>query len=209
MNMIDCGEGADPWVRPVRRTIDSPKLQLAYRRADPPLNETQEPSAQRCTSPSLMLRSSSLCLRNSGRVRSTTARRVSNVNLRRPSSLPDPSDPPKLKKSLNQVVQELASLGFSPEVVRDLVKQGNDALNAMREEPSSDKQTTITIQPHALTSLRSGLRLLYEVDNDLGHFVPHLRLIVDKDADMNTAVSEHTHGKDSYLDARRSHTFLP
>jgi len=107
--------------------------------------------------------------------------------------------PSKLKKSLNQVVQELASLGFSPEVVRDLVKQGNDALNAMRDEPSPDKQTTIILQPDGLTS--TGLRLLYEVDNDLGHLVPHLRLIVDNDADMDTAVSEGTHDKDSNPDA--------
>jgi len=144
-----------------------------------------------------MPRSSSLCLKNSGRVRSTTARQV--PNLRRPSSLPDPSNPPKLKKSLNQVVQELASLGFSPEVVRDLVKQGNDVLNAMREEPgSSDKQTTITIQPHTLAG--SGLRLLYEVDNDLGHLVPRLRLIVDKNADADAAVSEGAHDKNSHSD---------
>ena len=144
-----------------------------------------------------MLRSFSLYLQNLGRVRSITARQVSNY--RGPSSLPDPSNPPKLKKSLNQVVQELASLGFSPEVVRDLVKQGNDVLNAMREEPSSDKQTTITIQPHALTN--SGLRLLYEVDGDLGNLVPHLRLIVDKDADMDTAVRGGTHEKDPNPDA--------
>jgi len=82
--------------------------------------------------------------------------------------------------------------------VRDLVKQGNDALNAIREESSPDKQTTITIQPHALTS--SGLRLLYEVDGDLGNLVPHLRLIVDKDADVDTAVREGAHGKDSGTD---------
>ena len=132
-----------------------------------------------------MPRSSSLCLQNSGRVLSITARQVPSPH--QASLLPNPSNPPKLKKSLNQVVQELASLGFSPEVVRDLVKQGNDALNAMREEPSSDKQTTITIRPDALGS--SGLRLLYEVDNDLGHLVPRLRLIVDNDADIDTAVS--------------------
>jgi len=77
----------------------------------------------------------------------------------------------------------------------------------MREEPSSDKQTTITIQPHALTS--SGLRLLYEVDNDLGRFVPHLRLIVNKGADMDAAVSEGTHDKNSSLDTDCSLTFLP
>jgi len=57
----------------------------------------------------------------------------------------------------------------------------------MEEEGGSDEQTTAMIQSHALTS--SGLRLLYEVDNDLGHLVPHLRLIVDDDADMDTMVS--------------------
>ena len=177
-----------------RAALESPPL--TYRRTDPPLIETRKPSTKRCTSPSLMPRSSSLYLQNSGRVRSITARQV--PSLHRPSLHPDPSNPPKLKKSLNQVVQELASLGFSPDVVRDLVKQGNDALNAMREEPNSDKQTTIMIQPDALTN--SGLRLLYEVDNNLGHLVPCLRLIIDNDADMNTAVSGGTHDKDSNPD---------
>lgn len=57
----------------------------------------------------------------------------------------------------------------------------------MREEHRSDEQTTIVIKSHAVTA--SGLRLLYEVDSSLGHLVPHLRLIVDEDVDMDTVVS--------------------
>ena len=121
-------------------------------------------------------------------MQSAIARRVELHNPHQPSSLSDPSNPPKLKKLVNQVVQELATLGFSPEVVRDLVEQGNDALHAMRERRDSDERSTIVIQSHTVTG--SGFKLLYEVDNDLGHLVPHLRVIVDKDVDVDTAVSE-------------------
>ena len=68
----------------------------------------------------------------------------------------------------------------------------------MREKHSSDEQTTV-IRSHTITD--SGLRLQYEVDNDLGHLVPRLRFIVDKDVDVNTMVSD-TYGKDSNPDAK-------
>ena len=105
-----------------------------------------------------------------------------------PPSLSNPSNPLKLKKLVNQVAQELTSLGFSPEVVRDLVEQGNDTLYAMRERHNPDEQNTVVIQSHAITG--SGFKLLYEVDNDFGRLVPHLRFVVDKGVDMDTAVSE-------------------
>ena len=57
----------------------------------------------------------------------------------------------------------------------------------MREKHSSDEQTTV-IRSHTITD--SGLRLQYEVDNDLGHLVPRLRFIVDEDVDVNTMVSD-------------------
>jgi len=113
--------------------------------------------------------------------------RQASPSLHRPSFFPD-SNPPKLKKLVNQVVRELKFLGFSPEVVRDLVKQGDDILHAMRVEHNLNEQTEVVIQPHAATN--PGLKLLYEVDNDLGHLVPRLRLIVDKNIDTDTAVSE-------------------
>ena len=58
----------------------------------------------------------------------------------------------------------------------------------MGESHNSDEQCTIVIQSHPITS--SSLKLLYDVDHDLGHMVPHLKFIVDKDVDMDTAVSE-------------------
>lgn len=57
----------------------------------------------------------------------------------------------------------------------------------MREEHNHDKHTAVAIQSRATTS--SGFNLLYEIDNDLGHLVPRLRLIIDKDIDVDTAVS--------------------
>ena len=58
----------------------------------------------------------------------------------------------------------------------------------MKEERSSDEETTVMKNGHTTTN--SGLKLLYEVDNDLGRLVPHLRLIVDEDVDVDTVVSE-------------------
>jgi len=72
--------------------------------------------------------------------------------------------------------------------VRDLVKQGDDALRSMGENPSPDERTTVVVQSCATTN--PGLRLLYDVDNELGYLVPRLRLIVDKDDDIDTMVSE-------------------
>lgn len=98
------------------------------------------------------------------------------------------SDPPKLKKSINQVVQELVSLGFSPQVIRDLIEQGNGVLHATREGQDPEEKTTTVIQSHTITG--SGLRLSYEVDNDLGHLVSRLKIIVNEDADVDTVASE-------------------
>lgn len=89
---------------------------------------------------------------------------------------------------INQVVQELTLLGFSPELVRDLVKQGNDVLHSLREDQNPDERTALVIQSPATTN--SGLKLLYEVDNDFGHLEPRLRLIIDKGIDVDTTVSE-------------------
>ena len=58
----------------------------------------------------------------------------------------------------------------------------------MREVHDPEKPTPVVTQPHATTS--SGLKLLYEVDNALGHLVPRLRLIINNDIDVDTAVSE-------------------
>ena len=118
-------------------------------------------------------------------MRLATARRVPRPQ--KFSSLPNQGDTPKLKKLINKVVQELAFLGFSPEVVRDLVKQGDDVLHAVMERHSSEGQTIDMIRSQTVTS--SSLRLLYEVDNDFGHLAPHLRFIIDKDTNMDTTVS--------------------
>jgi len=96
--------------------------------------------------------------------------------------------PPKLKKSINRVVQELTFLGFSPEVVRDLTKQGHDVLHEMREKQGPDEQIAPVNQSHTTTS--PSRRLLYEVDNGLGHLLPRLRLIIETDTGTDTAVRE-------------------
>ncbi|KAF9652502.1 hypothetical protein BDM02DRAFT_3089024 [Thelephora ganbajun] len=96
----------------------------------------------------------------------------------------------QLKKLINQVVQELTFLGFSPEFIRDTAKQWNDDLHTMKK-PDTDEQTMVIIPSNAFAN--RGLRLLYEVDNDLGHLAPRLRLIIDKDTDMDTAVTPSSH----------------
>ena len=79
-------------------------------------------------------------------------------------------------------------LGFSPETVQDLVKQGNDAFHAMRDIPNLDERSALVVQCHATTN--PGLKLRYEVCNDLGHLVPRLKLIVNDDIDVDTTVSK-------------------
>jgi len=90
----------------------------------------------------------------------------------------------QLNKLINQVVQELIFLGFTPETVQDLVKQGNDTFHAMREIPNLDEGSALVVQSHATT--KPGLKLRYEVSNDLGHLVPRLRLVVEDDIDVAT-----------------------
>lgn len=86
-----------------------------------------------------------------------------------------------------QVVQELTLLGFSPERLQNLLSQGNDVLH-LREAHNPDEHAAFAIQSHATTE--SGFKLSYEVENDSGQLVPRLRLIVDKDIDLDTVVSE-------------------
>ena len=72
-------------------------------------------------------------------------------------------------------------------MVRDLVEQGNDALRATREKSNPDGRTAVVVQSYAITN--PSLRLLYEVGSDPGHLVPRLRLVIEKDENMDTAVS--------------------
>lgn len=58
----------------------------------------------------------------------------------------------------------------------------------MRENQNPVERTALMIQSPATTD--SGLKLVYEVDNNFGHFVPRLRLTIDKDTDADTAVRD-------------------
>ena len=58
----------------------------------------------------------------------------------------------------------------------------------MREKHSPEERTAVVVQSYTTTN--PGLRLSYEVDNDLGNLVPRLRLIVNKDGDKDTLVSD-------------------
>ena len=96
--------------------------------------------------------------------------------------------PPKLKKLVNRVVQELIHLGFSPETVQDLIERENDASHAMKDAPDLDERSALIAQSHATTN--PGLKLRYEVCNDLGHLVPRLKLIVNDDIDVDATASK-------------------
>ena len=101
---------------------------------------------------------------------------------------PSLTHPPKLKKLIGQVVQELTLLGFSPEIVQDLIKQGNDAFNTMKDIPNLDERSAIVAQSHTTTN--PGLKLRYEVANDLGRLAPRLRLVVSGGTNVDAMVSE-------------------
>ena len=68
----------------------------------------------------------------------------------------------------------------------------------MRENRSPDEQTSVVVQSHA--TINPGLKLLYEVDDGLGHLVPRLRLILNDDIDMDSAVSGKNCDNDSNSD---------
>ena len=95
------------------------------------------------------------------------------------------------------MVQELTSLGFGPDVVRDFVRQGDGVLHAMTENHNPDEETAVVTQSHATTD--PGFTLLYEVDNDFGRLVPRLRLIVSQDIDLDTTVSDTSTTMTSFL----------
>jgi hypothetical protein len=86
------------------------------------------------------------------------------------------------------VVQELSLLGFSPELVRDLVRQGNDDLCSMREKRNPNERAAFVVRSPATSN--SGLKLVYEVDNEFGNLAARLRLIIDKDFDVDPTVGE-------------------
>ena len=89
---------------------------------------------------------------------------------------------------INQLVQELTSLGFNPEFLRDLVQHGNDVLQSMQATTLITEESTAVVVYHTTTD--SGLKLLYEVKNDFGHLAPRLRLVIDKDVDVGTMVGQ-------------------
>ena len=50
------------------------------------------------------------------------------------------------------------------------------------------EESTAVVVHHTTTD--SGLKLLYEVKNDFGHLAPRLRLVIDKDVDVDTMVGQ-------------------
>ena len=87
---------------------------------------------------------------------------------------------------IDQLVQELTLLGFSPELVRDLVQHGNDVPQPTGATTLVTEESTTVLVHHTTTD--SGLKLLYEVKNDFGHLAPRLRIVVGKDVDADTMV---------------------
>ena len=73
-------------------------------------------------------------------------------------------------------------------MVQDLIKQGNDVFNTMKDIPNPGERSALTVRSH--TTANPGLKLRCEVSHDLGNPSPRLRLIVDEDIDVDTTVSK-------------------
>ncbi|KAH9931760.1 SPX domain-containing protein [Amylocystis lapponica] len=108
----------------------------------------------------------------------------------------------KLKKLINQVVTELASLGFSPEVLHDVL-QPADPTSSVPISPSEP-------QKHEQTSLgatsQSFRQVYYELNNVSDRIEPRLRLLLDS-SDTDTGLEPSTgHGvaSDSQTVARQT-----
>lgn len=108
----------------------------------------------------------------------------------------------QLKKLINQLVQELSSLGLSPTVLQQLLEQQNPtSLTAQIEEirqqcdrvadGDDDRQRHATV--------------VYEFTGTSSHIKPHLRLSVKHSTDASDIASGHTTTPDSILEALQLH----
>ncbi|KAL6303637.1 SPX domain-containing protein [Sparassis latifolia] len=90
----------------------------------------------------------------------------------------------KLKKLINQVVQELTSLGLSPRVLQQVL-QRNDSDNASDGHDHTDNGG------HAIKARHGGyvLNVFYELEDASDHVKPHLRLRIETDDNQGPLVS--------------------
>jgi len=85
----------------------------------------------------------------------------------------------QLKKLINQVVEELSALGFTPDVLHDLLEQGNSALQQIQGSGNEDP-VSLVVQPILDDS---PFKIAYEVKGNVSHLEPRLRVSVIGQAD--------------------------
>lgn len=110
----------------------------------------------------------------------------------------------QLKKIINQLVQELSSLGLSPTVLQQLLEQQNPAsltaqIEEIRQQCDRVSNGDDDHQPHACT-------VAYEFSGTSSHIEPRLRLSVKHPTDATDTASGHTTTPDSILEALQLHS---
>ncbi|KAG1720102.1 SPX domain-containing protein [Suillus lakei] len=104
----------------------------------------------------------------------------------------------QLKKLINQLVQELSSLGLSPTVLQQLLEQQNHAnLTAKIEEIREQ----CDLVPDGDDDHQQHATVVYEFTGTSSHIEPRLRLCVKHPADAMKVASGHTTTPDSILEA--------
>ncbi|KAG1810588.1 SPX domain-containing protein [Suillus subaureus] len=109
----------------------------------------------------------------------------------------------QLKKLINQLVQELSSLGLSPIVLQQLLTQQNPAsltaqIEEIRQQCDRVSDSDGDHQRHAT--------VVYEFTGTSSQIEPRLRLSVEYPTDATDIASEHTTTPDSILEALQLHS---
>ncbi|KAG2138433.1 SPX domain-containing protein [Suillus bovinus] len=106
----------------------------------------------------------------------------------------------QLKKLINQLVQELSSLGLSPFVLQQLLEQQNPASSAPQIEEIRQQCDRVS---DGDGDHRGQATVVYEFSGTSSHIEPRLRLSVKHPTDATDLVSGHTTTPDSIPDAFR------
>jgi hypothetical protein len=110
----------------------------------------------------------------------------------------------QLKKLINQIVNELSSLGLSPRILQEHLERSKEEVDALSQHKGKDKLEGSSItqeDTQALNHTYSGhstlSRVVYELAEESGHLEPHLKLwwnapIPDSRASTSRSLDEDT-----------------
>lgn len=109
----------------------------------------------------------------------------------------------QLKKLINQVVQELTALGFTPTTLHELLRQSSNAL----EHPSRES-VPVGVRIISPSIDGSSFKMTYEVEGDTDHLKSYLRLYLTEETvygypELFSTLSSAYHSQDILSDSSR------